>query len=165
MPIKKGKGGKKRRKGKKTGDNENKKELLLKDDGQEYGQVTKLLGSCRFSLLCADGKERLAILRGKMRKRQWIRMGSFVIVGIREFEDGKCDIIHVYQDTQTIKIRKFFAVTDEKADKYMDQNSGIVFGNESDEDIEPFAPIPQNKPAIVTDSDDSEFGEIDIAAI
>ena len=44
MPKNKGKGGKNRRRGK----NENegfKRELVFKEDGQEYAQVTKMLGN------------------------------------------------------------------------------------------------------------------------
>lgn len=128
MPVK-GKGGKKHKKGKKNPD-DNKKNFILKEDGQEYGQVTAVLGNCRFRLLCADGKERLGIVRGKMRKRQWVKQGSFVIVGLREFENDKCDIFHVYKDSENNKVRRFFS---EKTNEHInDVNSSFVIGDECD---------------------------------
>ena len=71
MPKNKGKGGKNRRRGK----NENegaKRELILKEDGQEYAQVQKMLGNGRLEAMCFDGTRRLCHIRGKLRKRQWI---------------------------------------------------------------------------------------------
>ncbi|CAB3224595.1 unnamed protein product [Arctia plantaginis] len=43
MPKNKGKGGKNRRRGKNENETE-KRELVFKEDGQEYAQVTKMLG-------------------------------------------------------------------------------------------------------------------------
>ena len=63
-----GKGGKNRRRGK----NENeaqKRELVFKEDGQEYGQVQKMLGNGRLEAACFDGVNRLCHIRGKLRKK------------------------------------------------------------------------------------------------
>ena len=126
------KGGKKKRKGKKNQCDTHIKHFIEKEEGQEYGQVLAVLGDCRFRLLCADGKERLGILRGKMRKKQWVTLGSFVIVGIREFENGKCDIFHVYQDSQHTKVRTFFTSSDKLVGEEEDDN-GFEFDDDSDE--------------------------------
>ena len=67
MPKNKGKGGKNRRRGK----NENeglKRELVFREDGQEYAQVTKMLGNGRLEAMCFDGVKRLCHIRGKLRK-------------------------------------------------------------------------------------------------
>ena len=50
----------------------NKLSDLKKTDNQEYAFVKDVLGNCRFRLMCWDKKERLGILRGKMKKRQWV---------------------------------------------------------------------------------------------
>ena len=67
MPKNKGKGGKNRRRGK----NEaiTKRELVIKEQGQEYGQVIRMLGNGRLDAICFDGVKRLCTIRGKMRKR------------------------------------------------------------------------------------------------
>ena len=72
-------------------------DLILKSGKeQDYGKVEKILGNGRFSLLCNDKIIRLGIIRGKMRKRNWVNMGSIVLYSIREYEKDKVDIIHVY---------------------------------------------------------------------
>lgn len=66
-----GKGGKNRRRGKNENETE-KRELVFKEDGQEYAQVTKMLGNGRLEAMCFDGIKRLCHIRGKLRKKVWI---------------------------------------------------------------------------------------------
>ena len=91
-------GGKKGRKGGNKNNGQQKQELIFMEDGQAYAQVTKIYGNGRFEVRCFDGKIRLGILRGKMRKRVWVNQGDFVLVGLRDFQtnDDKCDIMHKY---------------------------------------------------------------------
>eukprot|EP01006_Ploeotia_vitrea_P067481 TRINITY_DN97420_c0_g1_i1.p1 TRINITY_DN97420_c0_g1~~TRINITY_DN97420_c0_g1_i1.p1 ORF type:complete len:186 (+),score=25.19 TRINITY_DN97420_c0_g1_i1:82-639(+) len=95
MPKNKGKGGKTRRKGK-NNTVERKRDLVLKEEGQEYARIKKLLGGCRMQLLCFDGVLRLGIVRGCFRRRVWMQVDDIVLVGLRSYEDSKCDIIHKY---------------------------------------------------------------------
>ncbi|CEP02373.1 Eukaryotic translation initiation factor 4C [Plasmodiophora brassicae] len=94
MPKNKGKGGKNRRRGKNEGDE--KRELTVKEDGQEYAQVVKMLGNGRLEAVCFDGKTRLCHIRGKMRKRVWITQGDIVLLGLRDYQDEKADCILKY---------------------------------------------------------------------
>jgi translation initiation factor 1A len=61
-------GGKNRRRGKNENDDD-KRELVFREDGQEYAQVIKMLGNGRLEAMCFDGEKRLAHIRGKMRKK------------------------------------------------------------------------------------------------
>jgi initiation factor 1A len=61
-------GGKNRRRGKNENEDD-KRELVFREDGQEYAQVVKMLGNGRLEALCFDGEKRLAHIRGKMRKK------------------------------------------------------------------------------------------------
>lgn len=61
-------GGKNRRRGKNENDDD-KRELVFREDGQEYAQVIKMLGNGRLEAQCFDGEKRLAHIRGKMRKK------------------------------------------------------------------------------------------------
>ena len=101
MVIKKG-----GKKGKKAKNNTSiikiKRKLVLKEDEQEYCQITKLLGSCRVEGNCFDCKTRLCIIRGGIKKKMRILVGSVVIVSLRDFEDSKCDIIYLF-DKDEIK--------------------------------------------------------------
>ena len=75
-----------------------KRELAFKEDGQEYCQVVKMLGGARFTGKCFDGTERLCIIRGSMsgRRKVWIKVDDIVLVGLREWQDDKCDVILKY---------------------------------------------------------------------
>jgi translation initiation factor 1A len=98
MPPKK-KGGKKIRRGKSNVDAD-KRQLLFKEDGQEYGLVKDILGDCRVNVIDTSNVEHLGIIRGKMKKRVWINKGDLVLFGTREFQDDKVDIIHKYFDAE-----------------------------------------------------------------
>lgn len=81
MPKAKGKGGKTRRRGK--NDSEGfKRELVIKEEGQEYAQVLRMLGNGRLEAYCFDGQKRLAHIRGKMQKKVWINHGDIILVRI-----------------------------------------------------------------------------------
>merc|ERR1712124_97395 len=94
MGISKGKGGRTRCRGK-NGMTE-KRELNLKQEGQEYAQVLRMLGNGRLEALCIDGKTRLCHIRGKMRKKVWVNVGDIVLLGLRDFQDDRADVIIKY---------------------------------------------------------------------
>ena len=93
MPRGRGRGGKRPAK---KGGLGGKRELLFKESGEEYAQVLKLLGGSKMEVLCMDLKKRLAKVRGKFKRRVWVNVGDIILVALREFEDEKCDIIHVF---------------------------------------------------------------------
>ena len=79
MPNKKG--GKKYKKNKK--DNYQSKEIVIKQtDTEKYGQITSIKGSGRFDVRCTDGKDRMGIIRGKLRKNSWVSNLYLVLVDI-----------------------------------------------------------------------------------
>ena len=95
------KGGSKHKKMKNTSNSDEitHEHLILKQgNDQDYGKVEKLLGNCRVTLLCNDKINRIGIIRGSMRKRQWLNVGNIVIYSIRPYEKDKVDIIHVYNN-------------------------------------------------------------------
>lgn len=104
MPKNKKKG--KNSKTKKGNDNAPKRPLLLREEGQEYAKINKLLGDGRMDCLCFDGAQRIAQVRGKLRK--WCRMtpDDIVLVSLREFQDHKADIIHKYFPEEIRKLQK-----------------------------------------------------------
>lgn len=101
MPKNKGAGGKHKKHGKKDQtENIAKRELLFKEDGQEYVQVTKMLGAGHLEVICMDGIKRLGHIRGKMHKKVWISLGDVLLVGLRDYQDSKVDIIHKYNPNE-----------------------------------------------------------------
>ncbi|XP_063517016.1 eukaryotic translation initiation factor 1A, Y-chromosomal isoform X2 [Pongo pygmaeus] len=89
MPKNKGKGGKNRRRGKNENESE-KRELVFKEDGQEYAQVIKMLGNGRLEALCFDGVKRLCHIRGKLRKK-----------------DNKADVILKYNADEARSLKAY----------------------------------------------------------
>lgn len=82
-----------------------KEDLIFKEQDQEYATVLKLLGDCRVEVDCKDGIKRIAHIRGKMKKKVYINTGDLVLIGLRNFEDNKADIIHRYspEDVKALK--------------------------------------------------------------
>eukprot|EP00823_Brevimastigomonas_motovehiculus_P005663 TRINITY_DN4209_c0_g1_i1.p1 TRINITY_DN4209_c0_g1~~TRINITY_DN4209_c0_g1_i1.p1 ORF type:complete len:142 (+),score=29.63 TRINITY_DN4209_c0_g1_i1:61-486(+) len=104
MPKNKGKGGKNRRRGKNQNDDE-KREIVLKEDGQEYAQVVRMLGNGKLEAKCFDGKTRLCHIRGKMKKKVWVNQGDIILLSLRDFQDGQADVIMKYtaDEARTLK--------------------------------------------------------------
>ena len=66
--------------------------------GEMFAIVLKTLGDNRVRVQCADGRTRVARIKGVMRKRKWIGVGDAVLVepwyGMDE--DRKADVKHRY---------------------------------------------------------------------
>ncbi|EFN57905.1 hypothetical protein CHLNCDRAFT_141952 [Chlorella variabilis] len=103
MPKNKGKGGKNRRRGK--NDSDDKRELIFKED--EYAQVLRMLGNGRLEAHCMDGVKRLCHIRGKMRKKVWVNTGDIVLVGLRDYQDEKADVILKYMADEARSLKAY----------------------------------------------------------
>jgi len=92
---------------------------LSEDVCEVYAQVTKTLGNGMCHVICIDGVTRLCHIRGKFRGRgkrdNTINNGSWILVGLREWEldkksDGKklqnCDLLEVYDSSDKEKLKK-----------------------------------------------------------
>ncbi len=71
------------------------------------GIATKMLGYDRIMVKCQDGHERLCRIRGKMKRRAWIRLGDIVLVSPWDFQsDKRGDIIWRYKRNQADWLRR-----------------------------------------------------------
>ena len=67
-------------------------------NGEMFARVVEIFGQERMGVFCEDGKHRIGRVRGKIKKRVWIRKGDLVIINPWEFETpidgkpGKCEI-------------------------------------------------------------------------
>ena len=145
------KGGKKFKRGKKNTSFE--KKLIYKDpkEDQEYGKVIRAMGNGRFEIQCFDGKTRMGIIAGNMRKRVWVNKDDIILFSKWEFttDDDKCSIIHKYAEDEVSKlinkkeIPSNFKVSleddfNDENDNYFDysQISSSESDNEDDEEEE-----------------------------
>ncbi|CAK9186529.1 unnamed protein product [Ilex paraguariensis] len=139
MPKNKGKGGKNRKRGKNEADDE-KRELVFKEDGQEYAQVLRMLGNGRCEATCIDGTKRLCHIRGKMHKKVWIAAGDIILVGLRDYQarkkfqllarfDDKADVILKYMPDEARLLKAYGELPDSTR-----LNEGIAGGLDEEDD-------------------------------
>ena len=82
-------------------------EMVLPAANDVLGVAVKLLGFDRVLVKCQDGHERLCRIRGKMKRRVWIRQGDIVLVSPWDFQsDKRGDIIWRYKRSQAEWLRK-----------------------------------------------------------
>ena len=82
-------------------------QLVLPAKTDVLGVAIKLLGFDRVLVKCQDGHERLCRIRGKMKRRVWIREGDIVLVSPWDFQsDAKGDLIWRYTKAQAEILRK-----------------------------------------------------------
>uniref|UniRef100_A0A8C0WA84 S1-like domain-containing protein n=1 Tax=Castor canadensis TaxID=51338 RepID=A0A8C0WA84_CASCN len=113
MPKNKGKGGKNRRRGKNENESE-KRELVFKEDGQEYAQVIKMLGNGQLEAMCFDGVRRLCHIRGKLKKK-----------------DKKADVILKYNANEVRSLKAYGELPEHAKINEMD-----TFGPREDDEIQ-----------------------------
>lgn len=72
--------------------------MPYRKNGEMFARVVDIYGQERMGVFCEDGKHRRGRVRGKIKKRVWIRKGDLVIINPWDFEttvDGeseKCEI-------------------------------------------------------------------------
>jgi initiation factor 1A len=116
---------------------------LIHEEGELYAVVTKLLGNGMFTANDIEGKERLVVMRNKFRGKgkrdNAVMLGSWVMIGERDFETGskpKCDLLEVYTDIEKQKLKKsgnpIFLLLKSEHDNAGESNNedGISFSNE-----------------------------------
>jgi len=82
-------------------------EMILPSPNDVLGVVVKMLGFDRFLVKCQDGRERICRIRGKMKRRVWIRVGDVVLVSPWDFQyDTRGDIFWRYTRSQAELLRK-----------------------------------------------------------
>ena len=72
--------------------------MPYRKNGEMFARVTEVFGQDRMGVYCEDGKYRVGRIRGKIKKRVWIRQGDLIIINPWDFETvvdgqvGKCEI-------------------------------------------------------------------------
>ena len=75
-------------------------------DFEVLGIAEKLLGYDRIMVRCLDGCTRLCRIRGKMKRKAWIKVNDIVIVSPWDFQtDTRGDITYRYKQNQTEWLR------------------------------------------------------------
>ena len=89
------------------------RELMFKSPGQEYALTLRMLGNGRLEAYCfSDQKKRLCHIRGKLRKKVWVNVGDVILLGLREYQDEKADVIMRYTPEEARALRKYNEIPD-----------------------------------------------------
>ena len=82
-------------------------DMVLPVANDVLGIAIRMLGFDRVLVKCQDGHERLCRIRGKMKRRVWIRQGDIVLVSPWDFQsDKRGDIIWRYKRNQAEWLRR-----------------------------------------------------------
>ena len=83
------------------------KQMVYPSENDVLCVVQKMLGFDRVLVKCQDGHTRTARIRGKMKRRIWIREGDVVLVSPWDFQgDERGEIFHRYTANQVQRLRK-----------------------------------------------------------
>ncbi len=65
-----------------------------------------LMGASKMTIMCEDGRSRMGRIRGKMKRRMWIKPGDLLIIKPWEFQDEKADVMFRYHRTQAANMSR-----------------------------------------------------------
>lgn len=80
--------------------------LPNKRNNEMFGIADLMLGANHIRVRCMDGITRIGRIKGKIKKRVWIREGDVLIVIPWSFQDEKCDIVYRYTGPQVEWLRR-----------------------------------------------------------
>jgi translation initiation factor 1A len=75
-------------------------QMVLPEVGQLLGIVTQMFGYDRLMVKCSDGTERVCRIRGKMKRRVWVKTGDVVLVAPWDFQTSRADVLWRYTQNQ-----------------------------------------------------------------
>merc|ERR1712212_728310 len=82
--------------------------------------------------MCFDGVKRLCHIRGKLRKKVWINQSDIVLIGLRDYQDAKADVILKYMPDEARNLKSYGEFLET-----VKINETVTFGEEAqDDDIE-----------------------------
>jgi translation initiation factor 1A len=85
----------------------NLKQMVYPSENDVLCVAQKMLGFDRVQVKCQDGHTRVARIRGKMKRRTWIREGDIVLVSPWDFQgDERGEIFWRYTSNQVDRLRR-----------------------------------------------------------
>jgi len=136
------------------------RELVLNKAGEtDYALVTKMLGNKRVEVIIfSSGKHIQCKIAGHV--RTWVTKDDIVLVGLRDFQEDRADVIHKYTNDESRKLIKAGYIPSSVSDKLQNNNESTVdFIDTVVGDGEEGGDIRQNKSYDMPPSDsDNECG-------
>ena len=109
---------------------------LLPSEEQSFAKVCKVNGGGRYVVLCDDGKERLGVARGKINKNVRILIDSLLLISKRDFQDGKCDVLHTFSHDEVRLLQSNNVIPSTLSYTPKEEDTEIMFGEEEEVSFE-----------------------------
>ncbi len=115
---------------------EERRELPTKGEGADYAQVVRILGDGRIEAKAMDGQTRLATIRGSIYRRTRLSAGDWVLIGIREFQTDRADVLLKYTDDEVRQLRSLGMIENlvTTIDQQVKESAEAAAGDEIDFD-------------------------------
>ena len=104
-----------------------------------------MLGNGRLEALCFDGSKRLCHIRGKLRKKVWINQGDIILVGLRDYQDTKADVILKYNPDEARNLKSYGELPEHAK---INENIGIPGEDEDEDNIIEFGEVSDDEDEI-----------------
>merc|ERR1711865_700949 len=79
--------------------------------------------------MCFDGVKRLCHIRGKLRKKVWINGGDIILLGLRDYQDTKADVILKYTSDEARNLKAYGELPDTAK---INESTEVEFGDDDD---------------------------------
>jgi|TARA_B100000959_G_scaffold188989_1_gene197702 translation initiation factor 1A len=79
---------------------------MLPEENELLARVLKMSGGEHLIVQCTDGKTRMARIRGKMKRRMWVRENDIVMIAPWDFKDDRADVLWRYTVSQVEYLRE-----------------------------------------------------------
>lgn len=86
-----------------------------------------MLGSGHLEVQCFDGEKRIAHIRGKMRKKVWMGVGDVILLCLRDYQDGRGDVILKYTADEARSLKSLGEIPDNAV---INENEGPEAGDD-----------------------------------
>ena len=140
--------------------------LALDPEVELYAAVLKIMGGGMCTVKCQDGRTMNCVIRQKFRgrdkRRNMIAPGSWVLVGLRDWEGTnmgkmpKCDLLEVYNAQE-----KDSLVQVEKSDLSLLIGAGVIHSTDRDTEFDFVDEKTQNYRDMIEDLNDSDTSDDD----
>ena len=121
--------------------------IISKQPDEVYAIVTCLLGGNKCQVMTLQQKPLLCVIGGKFYKREFVRKGTWVLVGLREWDNSKtivsnkkqqCDLLEIYNEQNKIDLKNTVIDVNWKifldVDSHSNNNNNNNQKNKNDED-------------------------------
>lgn len=76
-------------------------------EGEMYAIVVEQMGGSRMTVQCEDGKQRLARIPGRVRRKLWIKEGDYLVIKPWDVQgDERCDLEFRYTLAQADTLKR-----------------------------------------------------------